>query len=71
MRKPVFGISNQVLHNPGCTATEDARGLKLRIKVEEVLHYTGSENKDTDQLRIYCAADLRLCFSISKTLVFS
>ena len=23
MRKPVFGISNQVRHKPGCTATED------------------------------------------------
>ena len=23
VRKPVFGVSDQVLHNPGCTATED------------------------------------------------
>ena len=23
MRKPVFGVSDQVLHKPGCTATED------------------------------------------------
>ena len=26
-RKPVFGVSDQVLHKPGCTATED--GLRL------------------------------------------
>ena len=29
MRKSVFGVSDQVLHNPGCTATED--GLRLEI----------------------------------------
>ena len=23
MRKPVFGVSNQVRHKPGCTSTED------------------------------------------------
>ena len=23
VRKPVFGVSDQVRHNPGCTATED------------------------------------------------
>ena len=23
LRKPVFGVSNQVRHKPGCTATED------------------------------------------------
>ena len=29
LRKPVFGVSDQVLHKPGCTATED--GWKLEI----------------------------------------
>ena len=24
VRKPVFGVSDQVPHKPGCTATEDA-----------------------------------------------
>ena len=23
LRKPVFGVSDQVLHKPGCAATED------------------------------------------------
>ena len=27
VRKPVFGVSDKVLHKPGCTATED--GLRL------------------------------------------
>ena len=29
MRKPVFGVSDQVRHKPGCTAIED--GLRLEI----------------------------------------
>ena len=29
MRNPVFGVSYQVQHKPGCTATED--GLRLEI----------------------------------------
>ena len=29
MRKSVFGVSDQVRHKPGCTATED--GLRLEI----------------------------------------
>ena len=32
VRKPVFGVSDQVRHKPGCTATDKmARGLKFRI----------------------------------------
>ena len=29
VRKPVFGVSDQVRHKPGCTATED--GWRLEI----------------------------------------
>ena len=29
-----------------------------------------SENKDTDQLRSHCEADLRLCFRLCRLLVF-
>ena len=29
MRKPVFGVSDQVQHKPGCTVTED--GWRLEI----------------------------------------
>ena len=28
-RKPVFWVSNQVWHNPGCTATEDDNRLEI------------------------------------------
>ena len=42
-----------------------ARGLKIQIQ-EEGLYYLCGENKGTDQLRIYCAADLRLCFPYAK-----
>ena len=73
MRKPVFGVSDQVRHKPGSTATEVkmARGLKFQIKVVEGLYYPSSENKGADQLRSYREADLRLCFRICKKPVFS
>ena len=29
MRKPVFGVSDQVRHKPGCTTTEDAERLEI------------------------------------------
>ena len=48
-----------------------ARGLKFHIYKVEALYYLCSENKGTDQLRGHCEADLRLCFRICKTLVFS
>ena len=48
-----------------------ARSLKFQIKKVEGLYYPYSENKGADQLRSYCAADLRLCFRICKKPVFS
>ena len=56
MRKPVFSVSDQVPHKPGCTV--------------EGLDYLCSENKGADQLRGYREADLRLCFRICKKPVF-
>ena len=32
MRKPVFGVSNQVWHKLGCTAAEMARGLQFGFR---------------------------------------
>ena len=48
-----------------------ARGLNFGIYEVEGLHYLCSENKGADQLRGYCAADLRLCFRICKKPVSS
>ena len=67
MRKPVFRVSDQVRHKPGCMA----KGLKFRIQEVEGLYYLSSENKGADQLRGYHEADLRLCFCICKKPVFS
>ena len=39
-----------------------ARGLKFRILEVEGLYYLGRKNKGADELRIYCKAELRLCF---------
>ena len=48
-----------------------ARGLKFRIYKVEGLYYLSSENKDADQLRGHCEADLRLCFRIYAKRLFS
>ena len=48
VRKPIFGVSDQVRHVPGCTATEDGKRLEIL--------YLGS--------RGIVRSDLRLCFRI-------
>ena len=53
---------------PGCTAKEDhqARTLKFRIYEVKGLDYLYSENKGTDLLHGYFAADRWLCFAFAK-----
>ena len=58
-RKPVFRVSDHLAVKP----QKIARGLEIRIK--------GCTVYGADQLRDYCAADLRLCFSKCKKHVFS
>ena len=57
---PVFAVSDQVLHKPGSTTTQN-RDLKFLI-------FSSGENKYGDQPRGYREADLRLCFRICKTI---
>ena len=71
MRKPTFRFLTLSDTNQAVQLQKMARGLKFRIKKEEELYYLCSENKGADQLRDYREADLRLCFRICKTLVFS
>ena len=66
MRKPTFWFPAWSNTNLAVQLQKMARGLKL-----EGLYYPCSENKGADQLRGYREADLRLCFRICKTLVFS
>ena len=49
---------------------ESVRALNFQIYDEEGLFYLCSENKDTDQLDGYCAADLRQCFCRCKKADF-
>lgn len=44
--------------------TQNMKMVRLEISDEELLYYTCRENKGTDQLQSYCAADLCLCFCI-------
>ena len=71
VRKPGFGVSTRSDTNRAVQTQKMARDLKFRIMVEEGLYYSYSENKGADQLRSYCAADLRLCFRVCKKPVFS
>ena len=71
MRKPTFWFPTRSDTNQAVQLPKMARGLKFRIKEVEGLYYPCSENKGADQLREYREADLRLCFRISKMLVFS
>ena len=70
-RKPVFGVSDQVRQKQAVQRQKMARGLKFRIEKAEGLYYLNIENKAADQLCSFCAADLLLCFHVSKKQVFS
>ena len=70
-RKPTIWILNRSDTNQAVQPLKMARGWKFWIYEVEGLYYPSSENKGTDQLRGYRGADLRLCFRICKTLVFS
>ena len=56
--------------NRSVQSQKRARILKFRIYVEKELYYPSGGNKGADQLRIYCEADLRLCFRLCRLLVF-
>ena len=71
MRKPTFLFLTWSDTNQAVQLLKMARGLKFRILEVEGLYYLCSENKGADQLRGNREADLRLCFCICKTLVFS
>ena len=60
VRKSVFGFPTRSNTNRAVQPQKMARGLKFRIYEVEGLYYLFSENKGADQLRSYCAADLRL-----------
>ena len=70
-RKPTFWFPTWSDTNQAVQPQKMARGLKLRISKVEGLYYLCSKNIGADQLRGYREADLRLCFRICKTLLFS
>ena len=62
IRKPVSGVPTTSGSNQTVQLQKMVRGLKFQILEEEGLHYLCCKNEGTDQLHIYHAADLRLCF---------
>ena len=73
MRKPVFGVSDQVRHKLSFTVQPQkmVRGLKFWIKLEEGLHYLCGENKGPDQLWIIMQLICAFVFCICKNQVLS
>ena len=66
MRKPVFGVFDQVRHKPGCTITED--GLRLEgVRSREVVLSMWRKNKGAN----IPTADRDLCFCIHAKSRFS
>ena len=70
MRKQTFWFPTLSDPNQAVQLQKMASSLKFQIKKVEELYYLCSENKGADQLR-GSEDDLRLCFRICKTLVFS
>ena len=62
-------VSDQVRHQPGCTATEEAGNFGFRKYRNRTVRV--AKTKSADQLRSYFDADLRLCVCLCKMLVFS
>ena len=58
VRLPVSRVSDQVKHKTSCTATD----LILQISEVDGLYYVYGKNKDADQQRNCCAADMYHCF---------
>ena len=50
LRKPVFGVSDQILKKPAVQTQKTVRGLKFWTWEEEGLYYLCSQNKGADQL---------------------
>ena len=71
MRKPVFGVFDQVQHKLAVQPQKMARGMKFCIKELEGLYILCSEKKGADQLCSYRATDMHLPFRICKKQVFS
>ena len=71
MGKPTMGFPNRSDTNQPVQAQERARSLKFLDLSSRGIVLSSSENKDADQLRGRDReADLRLCFRISRLLVF-
>ena len=63
-RKPVFGVSDQVLHKASCAATEDGERLEI-VDVDE-LFYLCSKMKGANQLRLTTQLICAFVFAYAK-----
>ena len=70
-RKPTFRFPTWSDTNQAEQLQKMARGLEFWIKKVKGLDCVCSEKQGADQLRGYREANMRLCFRICQTLVFS
>ena len=68
MRKPVFHVSDQVRHKPGCTTTEDG----WRLEISELVSMGSctirvAKTKARISFAAYCEADLIFVFKYAKS----
>ena len=69
MRKPTMWFQNRSDTNRAAQAQMMGLARGFRKMRNCTIHV--AKNKDADQLRSYCEADLRICFCIRNMLVFS
>ena len=68
MRKLVFGVSDLVLHKPGCAVTEDGPRLEIwDLDRSGIVLYMALISCAVTALRSYCTADLCLSSRITKS----
>ena len=71
MRKAVFGVSTRSYIKPAVLPQKMAKGLKfLDLGSRGIVLSTCRKIKGADQLHIYCAAYLHLCFHICEKPVY-
>ena len=58
MRKPIIWVTTRSDKNQPVQSQKLARSFKFQMKEDEGLYYPCSENKGTDQLRVYHKADV-------------
>ena len=64
VRKPVFGVSDQVLHKPGCRHTEDGKRLEILYLGSTCRGFVSSYVAKTKALISFAVTAKLICFFV-------